>query len=63
MSEKAVVNQLSKIICWTSRNTQDCPFCGQGPCDKKMSDTFIPEAEGVLEYLLDQGLIKKAKLL
>lgn len=63
MSEKSVTIQLSKVLCFGSKNAEECPFCGNGPCDPKMSDTFLREAQIVLAFLIDTKLVTKAKLL
>lgn len=65
MNRLALEIQLSKVLCFTaaSQNTNYCTFCERGPCKKDMSDTFLPEAKAVLDFLINQNIIKKAKLL
>lgn len=70
MTQKALVKQLSKVLCLRAcaENTGYCPHCGipfdpPGICQNEMSDTFLGEAQAVLDYLVDQKIIKKAKLL
>lgn len=67
MSEKTLVRSISKVLCRSSTNFGTyCNYCESYDgerCMKDMSDSFLEEAQAVVTYLLDQKVIKKAKLL
>lgn len=62
MNERVLIFAFSKILCKASCPGL-CPFCVNGVCQKTFSDTFIPEATAIVEYLKTNELLKKAKLL
>ena len=70
MTYKTLVKQVSKVLCYqaASQNTGYCPYCGipfepGSICQNELSDTFIGEAEAVIDFLVDSRIIKKSKLL
>jgi len=63
MNQKVLTLALSKVLCYASRNTQECWFCENGQCTRKMSDTFIPEAQACLQFLVSEKIVPKSKLI
>ena len=63
MNERALTTAITKVLCKSSANSDFCPFCENKGCDPKMSETFTREAQSVIKALIDNGVIKKAKLL
>lgn len=62
---EAIVKQLSRVMCKqaSSENIDWCPFCLNEGCKVEFSKNFEKEAGNVLDYFVDSGMIKKAKLL
>lgn len=61
----AIVKQVSRVLCYkaSSQYIDWCPFCENKGCKDQFAAVFKEEAEAVVDYFVDTGVIKKAKLI